>query len=243
MVAILLPMMRCPNQKIRNKATEAIDRMFFNSILRFFEETYLVTTVCCFINLWYIMKTQQYSEHHSVLPYLALIIVFIYPLIILYLNLTDVAKLKSNKFKERAGVIYEDLNFRYGKSTLIWPLYLNLEKLILAYVLVFVFSYPFAQLFAVNFLSVAHLIILGTVEPYKDISTNRKELLDQVSVFLIFYHLFCATDFVSDAYTRSWVGWSMVMITAISLGANLLSLLYSNLKQLSWYLKKKNAEI
>ena len=143
-VAILLLLKHCRSQKIRNKATEAIGRIFFNSILRFFEETYLVTTVCCFINLWYIMSTQKYNEQHSVLPYLALIIVFIYPLVILYLNLTDVTKLQSKKYKERAGVIYEDLNLKNGKSTLIWPLYLNIERFILAYVLVFVFNYPFA---------------------------------------------------------------------------------------------------
>ena len=69
--------------------------------------------------------------------------------------------------KKRVGIIYEELNLSNGKTTLIWPLFLNLEKLILAFVLVFVQDYPFFQLFAVDYLATAYIIILGLVEPYQ----------------------------------------------------------------------------
>ena len=36
---------------LQNKAKHVLNRMFFNSILRFIEETYLITTLCSFINL------------------------------------------------------------------------------------------------------------------------------------------------------------------------------------------------
>ena len=156
--------------------------------------------------------------------------VIIYPLIILYLNQKDLDKLKSEKYTARAGVVYENLSLKNGKLTLIWPLFLNLEKLILAYMLVFVFKYQFAQLFAVNFLCVTRLIISGLIEPYKDIKTNRKELIDNASIFLNFYHLFCATDFVLDAYTKSLVGWSMIMITSVTIATNLFYILFTSFK-------------
>ena len=112
-VILLLALTHCRNLRIRNKARQAIDRIFFNSILLFLEETYLVTTVCCFVNLWYIIDAKQYFELHSIIAYVALLIVIIYPLIIFYLNLRpDNNKLQSEKFKGRVGVIYEDLNFK-----------------------------------------------------------------------------------------------------------------------------------
>ena len=112
------------------------------------------------------------------IAYAALFVVVIYPLIILYLNLIPIKKLQSSKFKERTGVIYEELYFRYGKKVMLWPLFLNLHRLTLAYMLVFVSKYQFAQLFAVNFLSVTHLIILGAVEPFKERWINSKELAE-----------------------------------------------------------------
>ena len=135
---ILMPMMFC-RHIVRKRVKRILDRIFFNSILKFFEETYLITTLCCFINISHAIDTQKYFELNSVLAYLALIEVVIYPSIILYIWLKyDTEKLKSHKFRSRVGVIYEDLNLRYGKATLIWPFFINLEKLILAYVLVFV---------------------------------------------------------------------------------------------------------
>ena len=59
MISVTLFLMKFSNNStIRSTATDAINRIFFNSILRFFEETYLVTSVCCFINLSYIKSTQ-----------------------------------------------------------------------------------------------------------------------------------------------------------------------------------------
>ena len=41
----------CP--RIQDKTKRMLDRTFFNSIMRFFEETYLITSLCSFINLRY----------------------------------------------------------------------------------------------------------------------------------------------------------------------------------------------
>ena len=167
-IVALLFFMQIFGKTCKRKARKALNRMFFDSILRFFEETYLITTLCCFINLKYAYNTKQYLDLNSILSYTALIIVVFYPLGILYLliRLKEIQLDRAN-VKKRVGVIYEELNLSNGKTALIWPLFLNLEKLILAFVLVFVQDYPFFQLLAVDYLATAYIIILGMVEPYK----------------------------------------------------------------------------
>ena len=73
------------------------------------------------------------------------------------------------------------------------------------------------------------MILLGVLEPFKIKADNRKQLAETVPVFLMFYHLFCATDFVTNTYARSWVGVSMITITSISLGLNLFGLFITSL--------------
>ena len=61
-------------------------------------------------------------------------------------------------------------------------------------------------------------------------------------VFLVLYHLFCATDLVTDSYTRSWIGVSMITITSISLGINLFGLFITNLKNVASFVRRNWAK-
>ena len=92
-VITLCILSRFKNAKISGKANELLDQIFFNSVLSFLEETYLITTVCCFINILYVIETSEYLELHSVMAYAALCIVVTYPLVVLGLYLTPKDKL------------------------------------------------------------------------------------------------------------------------------------------------------
>ena len=72
------------------------------------------------------------------MAYAALSVVVAYPLIVLGLYLTPKDKLKTNNVKARVSTVYSELNFRYTKRPLLWPLFMILHKLLLAYTLVFI---------------------------------------------------------------------------------------------------------
>ena len=227
----------CPRVKV--KADEILNRAFFNSILRFVEETYLVTTTCSFVNIRFIWL--GYSDSlNTKLSLTALIIIIGQPLLLASIFFfVKIRTIMSYSFKKRLGVIYENLETRtvdkhgdlsHVKNRLKWPIYEAFEKLVLVYVLVFSIDRPYAQLIVINFLSVFYIIVVGNLRPYKTPSANKWKLFGEIFVFLIFYHLLSLSDFVQDAETRSTIGWSMICITSFSLVSDLVRLGFLNAK-------------
>lgn len=79
--------------------------MFFNSILRFIEETYLITTLCSFINLRRVLDQKVAIDLNYVISCVALLIIIGYPLFICALFKLKHETLIGDKFKQRAGVL------------------------------------------------------------------------------------------------------------------------------------------
>ena len=142
----ILVLLRCSmcRPRVRSKANEMLNRTFFNSVLRFTEETYLITTLCSLINLRYVIYGGA-TDFNYVLAIAALLISAGHPTFIscVYLFVRTDA-IKRSSFKKRVGVFYEDINLRGGRSGLKWPLYETFQKFALAYVMVFSIDYPYA---------------------------------------------------------------------------------------------------
>ena len=67
---------------------------------------------------------------------------------------------------------------------------------------------------------------------YEDKQRNFISCMNEVIILLTIYHLFCFTDFVPNAETRaSFVGLSLVGMSFINMGVNLLPLAYKALKR------------
>ena len=78
----------CP--RIKKKAKEAHDRTFFNSILRFVEETYLIITLCSFINIRTVYTASIVVDFNYILSLASLCIVVGYPIAITKLYFSEV---------------------------------------------------------------------------------------------------------------------------------------------------------
>ena len=91
----------------------------------------------------------------------SLFIVAGYPILIIKLYFTDVEQLKSDRFTRTVGVVYEDLDLREDTSSLKWPLFLTLYKVVFVYTLVFVRHQPVAQLILLDWIFVFYLIVVG----------------------------------------------------------------------------------
>ena len=54
------------------------------------------------------------------------------------------------------------------------------------------------------------------------------ELLGEFTILILFSHFICFTDFVVDLEARTWIGWSLIAITSMSILLNVLLLLKGN---------------
>ena len=81
------------------------------------------------------------------------------------------------------------------------------------------------------------------IRPFSEPSWNYWELFNECFICLIFYHLFCATDWLADYNTREYVGWSMIFITVICLVIAMIRLLIAEIKSLILLGKKVKRKI
>ena len=67
---------------------------------------------------------------------------------------------------------------------------------------------------------------------YEDKQRNVISHINEVIILLTIYHLFCFTDFVPNAETRaSFVGLTLVGMSFINMGVNLLPLAFKALRR------------
>jgi hypothetical protein len=64
--------------------------------------------------------------------------------------------------------------------------------------------------------------VTGFAEPMTVVSQNQMQLFNEFSVLIFSYHLLPLTDFMTDRDTRNIVGKSLMAITLLNLGINML---------------------
>jgi hypothetical protein len=96
-----------------------------------------------------------------------------------------------------------------------------------------------------SFITLISIYIVGTQEPFKDGVKRIMDLFNEFLVLVLNYHLMCFTNFVSDPYTREYLGYSMTVVTcffiAINLGYAFNGMFSNSCKRLKyWCIRTKN---
>ena len=111
---------------------------------------------------------------------------------------------------------------RVGRPALVQPLASMMRKLLLVCAVVILEKKPLTCVVIVNFSSLTYGIFIGWYQPFKMISTNRIELINEFFILIANYHLFCFTDFVTPLGKEA-MGLSLIYVTManflISIGA------------------------
>ena len=64
------------------------------------------------------------------------------------------------------------------------------------------------------------IILIGYIPPFIERIMNTMELINEVFVLILTYHLYTFTDFTPDVQTREEVGKSLIAITILSIVTN-----------------------
>lgn len=133
------------------------------------------------------------------------------------------------EFLARYGSVLEDLNFkRMGKKVLIFVIFGFVRKLILIYITVFMQKYRHMSIMSTMILTQAMIMVIGEYPPYKSISQNNMEIINELFVLFTNYHLFLFTDFLTDVNRRGNVGTSLVITICACILLNILVVVVSN---------------
>ena len=81
------------------------------------------------------------------------------------------------------------------------------------------------QFFIFVMCSVAQIILIGIVTPFKTRHENNLETANEVLTMLIMYHIFCFTDFVPEEKTRYYIGYTCLAANIAHLAFNMYHIL------------------
>ena len=73
--------------------------------------------------------------------------------------------------------------------------------------------------------SIFQIILVGYIHPYQEKRHNQQEINNEIATIFIMYHIFCFTDWVSDADVKYNLGFSCLFFNFASLGYNIVMLL------------------
>jgi hypothetical protein len=73
----------------------------------------------------------------------------------------------------------------------------------------------------INYLDLAMIMFLGSVQPFKTKMRNFQEIVNECFLCISSFHFMLFTDFVPDKYTQYNIGWSLVVTMMCHLSFNL----------------------
>jgi len=68
------------------------------------------------------------------------------------------------------------------------------------------------------------------VLPYKSMTQNYQEILNEITVLVAAYHLFCFTEWIFDYHRRFELGWSLIGIIILNVIINVVIVCFVVLK-------------
>lgn len=83
------------------------------------------------------------------------------------------------------------------------------------------------------------IVYIILFKPYLKKKTYYFEIFNEITLLTCSYFLMVFCDILMDSEIRTAVGWYMVTVTLLNVGANWMNLVYSLLKKLCKSLKKK----
>ena len=171
MITILLVviyMFKCWH-KCKFWAGKKVDAIFFNSILKVIDATFLLIVMTSAINIQKVTEGKIGANSCLYVSIIGLIICFLELICIAGYLKAYQASLLDKKRISRCGYIYEGLNhIKSGYKALVLPLLQQLRVILLVYTILYLRDYLVVQVILIVYSSFYIIFIIGTIHPLEE---------------------------------------------------------------------------
>ena len=138
----------------------------------------------------------------------------------------------------------EELNYQYLQrdkvNVMVLPVTFFARRIALAFSAIFMGKYCFFQLLIQLALSSIRLGILIRFDFLDKTFSRRMEIMNELTLILVIYQLFCLTEFVPEAETRHFaIGYAYITVVLLNVLVHLIFLLRGSFKRFRKWCKKK----
>lgn len=186
----------------QNCAAKYEKSLFWGSIIRLFFEGYLEICLSVFVSLtdleW---GDQVYSVIiNNVFSIVVTCILFGLPLFIAGFYTCHVDKMEDEEFVEKYGDIYDGLVLSTSREkrliALFYPFWFVTRRLIFALICILAQRDLWLQMSAAFFVSMVNICYLCKYQPFEDRKILKLEIMNEVTNFILLYHVMCFAGLV-----------------------------------------------
>ena len=163
----ILRLFRSRSVKILNFQRTLRRKLYYNSLISLYVESYSLLSVCCLINFYFLSFKNVGVTVHSIACIIFLISIFVLPLILTRYLTKHFYTLKNAKMMARYGDVYHELNLSGSKMVLLQPVFFILRRLMMAIAIVVFNKVLIWQIFLMASQIVTSTIIIGNIAPFK----------------------------------------------------------------------------
>jgi len=148
------------------------------------------------------------------------ITILIFPFFMMHLIWTNRKIIKTKYFKRRFGMLTEELRRRTLLQLYYYPIFL-FQRLFIAGVIVFGYSYPFFQVIAVIGSNIFMITYLIKVRPFKEENQRVTTVIDEIMIMICvcLFIIFLCNETMSEK-ARKEVGWGIIGLILFSVLKN-----------------------
>ena len=106
-------------------------------------------------------------------------------------------------------------------SIINFSIFFYMRRILLALTVVMLRWILVGQFFIFVMTSVFQVIFIGLIKPMKNLSQNNREIFNEVITIMLYYHVFCFTDFIIDPTIRFNLGYTCLFFNFVHLSFNL----------------------
>ena len=241
---IILPCMSplsrcCPRM---NQTRLSYIQSIWNWPIRMMRESYIIIVMGSLLNIsfvkWANSEDNPQARLNLIVAWTLCAVVALYPAIQAACLYRQRHRLSERSFRFRFGSAYEGLRETDGHY-MTYSLFFFYRRSMIITCLLYFNSMIITQFFIVTMTGLATMILLTNTQPFRSRSRNRAEILEEVVIMVTMYHIFCFTDFIPDAVTKHYIGYSLIVCMLGHLLTYLLCLAYLKCKEWKRALKMR----
>ena len=134
----LLKLFRNRSPKVNSVHAKLRRKLYYNSLISLFIESYSILAVCCLINLFFLDFSSFGLSFHSFACIIFLLAITLIPIILARYLIKNWNRLSEPKMITRYGNLYNELDLKSSKIVLSQPAFFLLRRLMIAIAIVIV---------------------------------------------------------------------------------------------------------
>jgi hypothetical protein len=196
--------------------------IFWNGCIRYLMESYLAVMMVN-LNAMLNQGLTWSSPIYILLSLLSIITVATFAIAPIYMTIyfrNIKEKLKDDSFNLRFQEVVQILNPNSKSASNYFAIFCY-RRLVNALLIVLLHDHSSYQVMIYICFNQYVIIANGKANPFKEALSRRIDYFNEVMLLVASYHLFCFTDFVSDAEARLVMGYSLMVVTIFTVAINL----------------------